>query len=90
MARTAHGTLAANVVTSVTVDSGWGRIVVINRQQSGVIWVRLDGIDPVPEGPDTFAVFGAREFTHRPNTQRSTFEVLMFSDNIREYSVEAF
>jgi len=91
MATTAHGTLNANEVTSVAVESGWGGIVVINRAQTGVIWVRLDGQDPEPEQPNTFAVFGAREYpADSREDQVRTVEVRMLSDTAVQYSVEAY
>lgn len=91
MATTAHGTLEAGVVAAVTVESGRGGIVIVNRQQSGVIWVRLDGTDPVPEAPNTFAVFGAREFgVQTRSRQVAEFEVRMLSDTAVQYSVEAY
>lgn len=89
MAATAHGTLTANSVTTVTVQ--WARtgVVVVNAAQTGVIWVRLDGEDPVPNAPDTYAVYGARDFPlARRGTPTST-AVKLLSDAARAYSVEA-
>lgn len=91
MATTAHGTLEPNVVATVVVESGRGGIVIVNRQQSGVIWVRLDGVDPVAEGAGTFAVFGARDFGVQVRSgQVKAFEVRMLSDVAVQYSVEAY
>jgi len=91
MATTAHGTLNANEVASVAVESGRGGIVIVNRQQSGVIWVRLDGVDPQPEQPDTFAVYGAREFpVQSRRNQVIELDVRMLTDEAKQYSVEAY
>ncbi len=87
MAATAHGTLTANQVTTVTIDPGWQGIVVVNRDQTGVIWVRLDGQDPVAEAADTFAVFGARSFPLR--TRGKPVTVKMRAASGLKYSVEA-
>lgn len=91
MATTAHGTLAANVITTVSVESGRGGVVIVNPQQTGIIWVRFDGINPTPEGPGTYAVYGVREF---PSMQRSrqvvAVEVRMLADTALDYSVEAY
>jgi hypothetical protein len=91
MATTAHGTLAANEVTSVAIESGRGGIVIVNRAQTGTIWVRLDGVDPEPEGSGTFAVYGAREFPAQQRTRQIiNVEVRMISDTAVQYSVEAY
>lgn len=90
MASTAHGGLTANTVKRIDVDAGRIGIVVVNRMQSGVIWVRIDGVDPVPEGPGTFAVFGAREFNLTRSQLALPVNVRMLTDAERTYSVEAF
>lgn len=90
MASTAHGGLTANTVERIEVDSGRGGIVVVNRAQEGVIWVRIDGTDPEPEGEDSYAVFGAREFPLTRRQQSSTIDVRMISDADRTFTVEAY
>lgn len=91
MAATAHGTLTASTVKSVSVESGRGGVVIVNRQQTGVIWVRLDGVDPVAEGPGTFAVFATREFPASLRTRQVVaVEVRMLADAALKYSVEAY
>lgn len=89
MAATAHGTLTADQVTTVTVQ--WSRtgVVVVNASLAGVIWVRLDGQDPTPYGPDTFAVYGARDFPLPRNDTRTSTTVKLLSDQARKYTVEA-
>lgn len=90
MANTAHGTLTANLITEVVVTSGFGGVVIVNRTfDGGVIWARIDGHDPAIEGPDSYVVIGAREFTlPRRLTFRPT-TVRLVSDTARAYSVEA-
>jgi hypothetical protein len=91
MAHTAHGVLTAGQVTTVDVEAGRsGGIVVVNRDQAGVIWVRLDGVNPQVEGVDSYAVFGAREFQlGRRQVEQST-SVKLLSDADRAYTVEGF
>jgi hypothetical protein len=90
MADTAHGTLTANVVTSLFVESGRGGVVIVNRDQAGTIWVRIDGADPVPEAADTYAVFGSRQFPQQRNSQETNINVRLISDTARKYTVEAY
>lgn len=90
MAATAHGMLTANQVTSVTVTSGSDGIVVVNRTvDGGVLWVRIDGTDPVPGGPDTYVVLGAREFPLAGRYRFKPITVRLIADTERAYSVEA-
>lgn len=90
MAATAHGGLTANTVKNVEVEAGRNGIVIVNRAQTGVIWVRLDGEDPTPEGDGSYAVFGAREFDLTRTQQRSNINVRMVADAPLTYSVEAY
>jgi hypothetical protein len=90
MATTSHGALTANTVKQIELESGRGGIVVVNRTQEGIIWVRIDGQDPVPEGAGTYAVFGAREFPLTRNQQNYPIDVRMITDEDRAYTVEAF
>lgn len=91
MAHTAHGVLTADQVTTVDIEAGRsGGIVVVNRDQVGVIWVRLDGTDPQVEGADSYAVFGAREFDFGRRRSQQATTVKMLSDADRAYTVEGF
>lgn len=90
MASTAHGGLTADTVKSVEVDAGREGIVVVNRAQTGVIWVRIDGTDPAPEAPGTYAVFGAREFPMTRAQSFKTVDVRMVADTDLTYTVEAY
>lgn len=90
MASTAHGGLTADTVKSVEVEAGRKGVVVVNRAQTGVIWVRLDGTDPVVEGGGTYAVFGAREFDLPRVQQGATVTVKMVADSALAYSVEGY
>lgn len=86
MAVTAHGTLTANVVSTVTLDEGYAAFEIVNRDQAGAIWVRFDGTDPVIAAAGTFVVLGARSFSWK---RRGTITVKLISDAARAYSVEA-
>jgi hypothetical protein len=90
VASTAHGTLTANVVASVPVAPGSAGIVVVNRDQTGSIWVRIDGTDPSIGGAGSYVVLGAREFPMtRKQVQAGTVTVKMISSAARAYTVEA-
>lgn len=90
MASTAHGALTANTVASVTITPGSDGIVVVNRDQAGAIWVRIDGVDPTINGANSYIVLGAREFPIEwRNRTPGDVTVRMLSDQSRTYSVEA-
>ena len=86
MAATAHGMLAAGVVASATVDDSYTGLEVINRDLTGEIWVRVDGIDPVPRGVNSYVVLGSRRFLGDGLANPS--EVRMIAEEDRNYSVE--
>lgn len=90
MAKTAHGALTADQITTIEVEAGPTGVVVVNRALEGVIWVRIDGEDPVVEGADTYAVFGAREFAVGRRRSLSAITVKLLSDADRGYTVEGF
>lgn len=88
MASTAHGTLVANVVSTVTVFSGQRGVVVVNRTlDGGAIWARIDGIAPTVAGADSYVVLGAREFPLRDRYYDVTVKLL--SATARDFTVEA-
>lgn len=90
MPNTAHGTLVANQIKTEVLTPGRVGITIVNRDQIGVIWVRIDGQNPVPEGDDTYAVLGVRDFTiPRSFYQNAEVTVKMLSDGPRKYSIEA-
>jgi hypothetical protein len=86
MASSAHGTLTAGVVTTVTVDTSAKGFEVVNRDQQGEIWVRTDGQDPVPRADGTFVVLGARRFGGR--SRFGAVEVRLVAEVERQFSVE--
>lgn len=86
MAATAHGTLTANAVTSVTLDADTDGIQVVNRSQTGAIWVRVDGSAPTVGGANSYVVLGARSFTIR---RRGSLTIKLISDEALDYTVEA-
>jgi hypothetical protein len=86
MAATAHGTLTAGQVTTVTIDVGFAGFEVLNRSRTGEMWVRYDGQDPVPGAAGSYVVVGARAFETR---RRGPLEVRLRSDDALSFSVEA-
>jgi hypothetical protein len=85
MAATAHGTLTADAVSTVTIRPGRNGIEVINRSLTGTLWVRVDGGTPTVAGADTYAVLGARSFSPK----RPTMTVKLISADALDFSVEA-
>lgn len=90
LVKTAHGTLTAGSVTTVTIIPGEEGIVVVNRDLDGEIWVRLDNQDPAVGQNGSYVVIGAREFPmSRPDVRKGFTNVRLISDADRTYSVEA-
>jgi hypothetical protein len=53
MARIAHGTLTPNTVATVTLDSDFGSVEVLNRNGVAEIYFTVDGAVPTVGGADT-------------------------------------
>lgn len=88
MASARHGTLVANTVTTVTIDTtgDYSEIVdVINRSQSGEMYVTADGTAPTVTGNDTRAVMGVTSFRRRT---AAPFVVKLISTAALSYSVQ--
>lgn len=83
-----HGTLTANQVSTVVIRPGPDGLDVVNRSQTGTIWVRIDGTDPVIEAAGSFACLGVRTFAMRVRHQDDV-TVTMISDAALKFSVEA-
>lgn len=89
MAVSEHGTLTANVVKTVSITDAWpGGIEVINRSQTGEIYVTLDGTTPTVGGADTFVVLGSRYFGN-DRIGDDTVTVKLISSAALAYSVES-
>jgi hypothetical protein len=84
MAYAASGTLTGGAVTTVTVTATADGVEVINRTQTGEIWVRLDGTDPTVAGADCFVVLGARLFPAR----NGLVTVKLIASSALAYAVE--
>lgn len=85
MAHTVSGVLVAGVVSTVTVESdSRGGYEVVNRSQTGEIWVRADGTDPTVGGADSWVVLGARRFRSRFNP----ITVRLISTGALNYAVD--
>lgn len=89
MPRAKSGTLVANTVTSVTVtDVNPGGVEIVNRSQTGQIWVTLDGTEPTVAGDDCFIVLGARYFENPTVPAREQVVVKLISSAALDYTVE--
>ena len=81
------GTLTQAQVEDVEItDAHPDGITVINRSQTGAIWVRLDGPDPEVEGDNSHPVLGVRYFP-APRAQQAV-TVKLLSDEALDYTVE--
>lgn len=88
--KTAHGTLTAGTVTTVSIVPGEEGVVIVNRDLDGEIWVRLDNVDPAVGQDGSYVVIGAREFPMaRREILKGQTNVRMISDASRAFSVEA-
>lgn len=85
MARIFHGTLTANVVSSVIVDSNTTQILITNRSQTGEIYATVDGSDPVAT-TNGYVVMGTRALVC-PGFTNAT-PVKLISTGALKYSIE--
>jgi hypothetical protein len=88
MAKAKHGTLTANTVATVTLDTPFrytAIVDVINRSMTGEIYVTTDGTDPTVAGDDTILVAGVTSFA-RPNGASLT--VKLISSAALSYTVQ--
>jgi hypothetical protein len=86
VAKSKHGTLVANAITSLTIDSYTPVITITNRSQVGEIWFTVSGNDPAAGGDDTFVVLGARTVASPSISAATTVKLL--STGTQSYSVE--
>lgn len=91
MAPTAKsGTLVTNTPVSVPITNAYpDGIYVVNRSQTGQIWVRLDGTDPTVAGDDCFVVLGARYFPNPWSAAAENVTVKLISNAALDYTVES-
>lgn len=88
MPRTKSGTLTGGAVTTVLISNHNNAVEVVNRAQTGAIWVRVDGVDPTVAGDDCYVVLGARRIpVSGPDITDA--EVRLISDANLAYTVEA-
>lgn len=82
------GTLTASTVATVAITDAWpDGITVVNRSQTGTIWVRLDGTDPTVAGDDCYPVLGARHFP-ATTVRKEAVTVKLISSAALDYTVE--
>lgn len=86
MAVSKHGTITGGQVVTVVVDASYSGFEVVNRDLVGEIWVRTDGVDPVPRGDDSFVVLGTRRFPGEGSARG--YEIRLTAEVDRSYSVE--
>lgn len=85
MARIYHGTLTANVVSSVTVEGNTTQIQITNRSQTGEIYATVDGSVPVV-ATNGFVVLGSRALVCPSFTGPTVVQLI--SSSALKYSVE--
>jgi hypothetical protein len=90
MATTAHGTLTADTIETLSITTGRRGYVVVNPSGTGVIWITNSGADPVPYQDGTYACYGVREFGTSYADWGDEVTVKLLSDTDRPYTVEAF
>lgn len=90
-----HGTLVANVVTTVDIDNAGGEIEIVNRTLTGAIYVRFGPsaatvAAPTVAGDDCYVVVGARRFDlrHAAILETDTLRVKLISSAALDYSIE--
>lgn len=82
------GTLTPSTVATVAITDAWpDGIWVTNRTQSGQIWVRFDGVNPVVGADDCYVVLGARLFPVT-TSGRDAISVKLISTQALDYTVE--
>lgn len=90
VAHAKSATLTISTVDRVTVTDAYpGGIEVINRSQSGTIWVRFDGVDPTVGGDNCHPVLGARFFENPWADRAENIQVRLISDAALAYTVES-
>jgi hypothetical protein len=86
MARTAHGTLTPNVVTTVTLDD-FGVVEVLNRNGIGEIFFTVDGVTPVVGAADTEVLPAALSSLEVASLASGATTVRLISSSAATYSV---
>ena len=88
MARSAqNGTLTASTVATVTVSDAFPGINIVNRSQTGTIWVTLDGSTPTVAGANCYPVLGVRYF-NVAGPHATAVTVKLISSSALDYTVE--
>lgn len=90
MAVTKSGMVTPGQVTSVTVNTNGGKLAILNRTRLigvntySLMWARLDGVDPVALGEDSYPVFAYRVF----DVPSGVTTIKLICDNYADYTVE--
>lgn len=88
MPRIKSGTLTGGAVTTVSITHHNNAVEVVNRTQTGAIWVRVDGTNPTVAGDDCYVVLGARRIPV-PGPDITAADVRLISADALDYTVEA-
>ena len=89
ISKSGHGVLVIGVVATVVLADYAAFVRVINRGGASAIWVRMDGVDPVVGGSESYAVLPNEERRFAVPDPRVS-EVRLISDSAAPYSVEGF
>lgn len=90
MALTHPGTLTADQAVTVEIDNHGGWVEVVNRSQTGEIWVRVDGEDATVAGEDCYLVLGSRRLAVPVAvTLYQAAAVSLIASDALDYTVEA-
>ena len=87
--RSKHGTLTANVVTTVVLDNHAGEVEILNHGlQSEPIYVTFDGTVPTVAGDNTYAILTERRFRRLTTPATDPLTVKLISGDAPGYSVQ--
>lgn len=96
MAHSKPGTLTPNVATAdIQIDDTWPHgitIINITGSGTGIIWYRLDGVNPEPMADDSFVCVDAVFIPNPANGQytpnREAVKIRLISSAALQYTVE--
>ena len=76
--RATSPTLTVNTVAHITFPQYFSTITVVNRNATGVLWIRTDGNDPIVAGDDCYPVLPmqAQSFPNGVLTQEPITRVI--------------
>lgn len=84
-----HGTLVADVVTTVTFTEDHERVEVLNRNGVAAVYFRFDGVDPTVAGNDCLVAPAAIGGVLHEVESGGATEVRLISSGAVDFSVTA-